>query len=82
MTFGSSVAPSLVISEEGQERGLDICNKSWFILERRLNGQRQQPGSDMKNLGSKDGEKTDTMSKRTVKTNIINASKKRSWLYQ
>ena len=24
------------------------------------------------NLGSKDGEKTDTMSKRTLKTNIIN----------
>ena len=27
--------------------------------------------SDMTNLGSKDGEKTDTMSKRTLKTNIM-----------
>ena len=27
--------------------------------------------SDMTNLGSRDGEKTDTMSKRTLKTNII-----------
>ena len=27
--------------------------------------------SDTTNLGSKDGEKTDTMSKRTLKTNII-----------
>ena len=30
--------------EEVLEQGLDICSKSWFILERRLNGQRQQPG--------------------------------------
>ena len=29
--------------EQDQERGLDICSKSWFVLERRLNGQRQQP---------------------------------------
>ena len=28
--------------------------------------------SDTTNLGSKDGEKTDIMSKRTLKTNIIN----------
>ena len=27
--------------------------------------------SDTTNLGSKDGEKTDTLSKRTLKTNII-----------
>ena len=26
------------------ERGLDICSKSWFALEKWLNGQRQQPG--------------------------------------
>ena len=31
--------------------------------------------SDTTNLGSKDGEKTDTMSKRTLKTNIINVCK-------
>ena len=30
-------------------------------------------GSDTTNLGSKDGKKTDTMSKRTLKTNIIAA---------
>ena len=27
--------------------------------------------SDMTNLGSKDGEKTDTMSKRTLKTKVM-----------
>ena len=31
--------------------------------------------SYMKNLGSKDGEKTDSMSKRTLKTNIIKICK-------
>ena len=38
--------------------------------------------SDMTNLGLKDGEKTDSISKGTLKTNIKNVCKKRSWLYQ
>ena len=32
--------------------------------------------SDTTNLGSKDGEKTDTMSKRTLKTNLIKMCEK------
>ena len=62
--------------EEVLEWGLDIFSKICFILERWLNGQRQQPGwIQFRHDKIQDWmmeRKTDTMSK---KTNIINVCK-------
>ena len=79
VTYTRAKAGRVKRIEEDQERGLDICSKSWFVLERRLNVQCQQHGwiqfrHDKSRIERWRENRYNI--KRNLKTNLINVCKK------